>query len=84
MELQTVLVWGARLACPIALAVSLWLLARSGQPAAAPKPPAEPRLVGLKQRRAALTLEIQALEAQAIKGAPAPRDEGPAAQRTLK
>jgi hypothetical protein len=65
MELQPVLYWAARLACPIALAVMLWLLLRSGQPAATPEPPAEQRLAELDTRLAALDLEIQALEARA-------------------
>ncbi len=71
MELQTVLFWGARLACPLAMAVMLWLLSRSGQPAGALEPPVGQGLADLKQRRAALAQEIQALEAQASEEVPA-------------
>ena len=62
VDVQTVLVWLARLACSIALAVTLWLLLR--EPAAAPEPSAEQRLTEMNNRRAALELEIRALEAR--------------------
>ena len=83
MELQTVVLWAARLACPVALGVMLWLLSRSGQPTAAPETPVTEGPADLKQRHAALTLEIQALEAQVGGEAPAGEiallDEGLAA-----
>ena len=82
MEIQSLLFWGARLACPIALVGMLWLLLR--QSSTASKVPDELRLDELHQRRTALELELQALETQAglegleARGAVLDQDAGPA------
>ena len=67
MDVQTVLMWAARLACPLALGVMVWLLLRQSR-ATADQAPAQPAAT-LEERRAVLDAEIVALEAHAVASA---------------
>jgi len=71
MDLQTILLWAARLACPIAMGVMMWLFLRQSQetPPAGPAP--TPHLSALQKRRAALDAEIKALESKTGQESPA-------------
>jgi hypothetical protein len=63
MDLQTLALWAARLACPIAMGLMVWwFLRQSGE---APEPSPTQQLALLQKRQAALDEEIVALEAQA-------------------
>lgn len=62
MDVQTVLVWAARLACPLAIGAMLWLMLRqTGSP---PEPSSERHLADLQQHHAAMEHQIEALEAR--------------------
>lgn len=66
MDSQTLLLWTARLACPLAMGVMLWFMLR--KPSSAPDPSAEMQVAALQRRRAAVEHDIQALEEQAGQG----------------
>jgi hypothetical protein len=70
MDLQTILLWAARLACPIAMGVMMWWFLRQSQetPSAGPAP--TPHLSALQKRQAALDAEITVLETQTGQSAP--------------
>jgi hypothetical protein len=64
MELQTLLLWTARLACPIAMGLMVWWFLRQSGEAQEPSPTPTQDLVTLQKRRAALDAEIRALESE--------------------
>lgn len=70
MDIQTILLWAARLACPLAMgAMVWWFLRETNEGETSGQPPAQ-RLDALQQRRAALEAEIRALEARTDESAP--------------
>lgn len=71
MDWQTILLWAARLACPIAMGVMMWLFLRQSQETPPVGQAPTPHLSALQKRRAALDAEITVLEAQTSKSAPA-------------
>lgn len=77
MDAQTLLLWAARLACPLAIGVMLWFMLR--QTSAAPDQPAEQRLTNLQRRRDAVERQIQGLEEQAGEGVTAGNPTSPEA-----
>lgn len=75
MDLQTLLLWVARLACPLVLGLMVWwFLCQSGD-APRKRPSPSQRLSVLKQRQAALEAEIAALEITANGPTPADSDQ---------
>jgi hypothetical protein len=62
MDVQTLFLWVARLACPLAIGVMMWLLFRQSNEA--PEEPRGQRLRALHDHRAALEAEIEVLESQ--------------------
>ncbi len=61
MDLQTILLWAARLACPIAMGVMIWWFLRQSQETSPTGQAPTHHLSALQKRRAALDAEIQAL-----------------------
>lgn len=71
MDWQTIVLWAARLACPIAMGVMIWWFLRQSNEAPSTDPTAVQQLNALQKRRAALDVEIAALEVQASESVPA-------------
>lgn len=66
MDAQTLLVWAARLACPVALGSMLWLILR--QTKAEAEPSSDRRMIELHSQHAVVEAEIEALEANTYDG----------------
>lgn len=60
MDWQTILLWAARLACPLAIGLIAWWLLR--QPKETPTQTPTQQLSALHKHQAALEAEIKALE----------------------
>ena len=71
MDLQTVVLWVARPACPLAMGLMVWLFLRQSNEAPSTGPTSAQPLSALQKRRAALDAEIAALEVQTSESAPA-------------
>lgn len=69
MNVQSVILWAARLACPLAFGLIAWWLFR--QPGEAQQQLPAQRLRALQRRRATLEAEIDMLEAHSSESAPA-------------
>ena len=67
MDVQTLLLWAARLACPLTIGAMLWFMLRQSN--TAPEPRAKQRLAELQRHRAAVDHEIEVVEAQVDQGA---------------
>jgi hypothetical protein len=84
MNLQTLILWTARLACPLAMGLMIWWMLRGNhQEQKSAQTPGQP-VHALHQRQSALDAEIHALEAklagkETMAQIPAPDTETPAA-----
>ena len=75
MDAQTLLLWAARLACPLAIGAMLWFMLR--KPSVASDQPAELQLADLHRRRDAVERQIQTLEEPAGQGVTAGNPTSP-------
>ena len=66
MDAQTLLLWAARLACPLAIGAMLWFMLR--QTSAGPDQSPGRHLADLHRRRAVVEHQIQVLEVPAGQG----------------
>ena len=82
MDVQTVLVWAARLACPLAIGAMLWLMLR--QTSSTPAPSTERHLAALQRRQVTVEHQIQALEARADPSVPEGHPPLPDAQQSTR
>ena len=82
MDVQTVLAWAARLACPLAIGAMLWLMLRQTGSTSAPS--TERHLADLQQHHAAVEHQIQVLEARADPSVPEGHPPVPDAQQSTR
>lgn len=71
MDLQTILLWATRLACPIAMGVMMWWFLRQSQETPSVEQAPTRHLNTLQKRQAALDAEIRALESETGQESPA-------------